>query len=92
MPQDRPVKGSARLQATQWGEDMTQDISRKKTPTLTFLGVQELAWTLGLVAMIINATERGLDWIWVGLLVCWQASIVWGFLKFRQTRKAPPTI
>lgn len=81
-----PTNGSARLQATHWGENMTQDISTKKAPTLTFLGVQELAWTLGLVAMIINATERGLDWIWVGLLVCWQASIVWGFLKFRQAR------
>ena len=69
---------------------MTQDISSKKTPTLTFLGGQELGWTLGLIALIINATEHGLDWIWVGLLACWQASIVWGFVKFRQVNKATP--
>ncbi|KIA71337.1 hypothetical protein ANMWB30_38400 [Arthrobacter sp. MWB30] len=41
---------------------------------------------MGLIAMAINAANRGFDWIWVGLLVCWQASIVWGFVKLSRAR------
>ncbi|BCW12217.1 MULTISPECIES: hypothetical protein [unclassified Paenarthrobacter] len=58
----------------------------KTPPNLGFLALQEVAWTLGLIAMAINAANRGFDWIWVGLLVCWQASIVWGFVKLSRAR------
>jgi len=58
----------------------------KTPPNLGFLALQEVAWTLGLIAMVINAANRGFDWIWVGLLVCWQASIVWGFVKLSRAR------
>lgn|GEM_PF-1742892 len=65
---------------------MPETSTKKTAPTPTFLVLQEIAWALGLTAMLINAADRGLDWIWVGLLACWQASIIWGFLKFRRTK------
>ena len=58
-----------------------QKTTTKNPPNLGFLVLQETAWTLGLLAMIMTALDRGLDWIWIGLLVCWQASIIWGFIK-----------
>ncbi|GGJ35728.1 hypothetical protein [Paenarthrobacter histidinolovorans] len=58
----------------------------KNPPNLGFLALQEVAWTLGVVAMAINAANRGFDWIWIGLLACWQASIVWGFVKLNRAK------
>ncbi|MDR6989716.1 hypothetical protein J2Y66_004233 [Paenarthrobacter nitroguajacolicus] len=65
---------------------MAQNNNRKNPPNLGFLAIQEVAWTLGLAAMVMNAVDRGFDWIWIGLLVCWQASIIWGFVKLRRTK------
>ena len=58
----------------------------KNPPSPAFLVMQEVAWALGFVAMVINATEGGLDWIWVGVLTCWQATIIWGFIQLRRTK------
>lgn len=58
----------------------------KRPPNLGFLALQEVAWTFGVIAMVINAANRGFDWIWIALLVCWQASIVWGFVKLSRAR------
>ncbi|MGR0160303.1 hypothetical protein [Paenarthrobacter nitroguajacolicus] len=70
---------------------MAEKTKTKNPPNLGFLALQEIAWTLGVVAMAINAANRGVDWIWVGLLACWQAFIIWGFVKLRQaTRQQSP--
>ncbi|MBP2268917.1 hypothetical protein J3A64_004381 [Pseudarthrobacter sp. PvP004] len=65
---------------------MTERASTKNPPNIGFLAIQEVAWTLGLIAMVLHATSRGLDWIWIGLLVCWQASIIWGWVKLRRSK------
>ncbi len=58
----------------------------KNPPSPAFLILQEVAWALGFVAMVINATDGGLDWTWVGVLTCWQATIIWGFIQLRRTK------
>lgn len=58
----------------------------KNPPSPAFLVMQEVAWALGFVAMVINATEGGLDWIWMGVLAFWQATIIWGFIQLRRTK------
>lgn len=63
-----------------------QKSSTKNPPNLGFLALQEVAWTLGLAAMVMTSIDRGLDWIWIGLLVCWQASIIWGFIRLRRAQ------
>ncbi|MDI2033606.1 hypothetical protein PJL15_00705 [Paenarthrobacter nitroguajacolicus] len=68
---------------------MAESTSTRNPPNLGFLALQETAWTLGAIAMVINAASRGFDWIWIGLLVCWQASIIWGFVKLRRASRQP---
>ncbi|KUM40805.1 hypothetical protein [Arthrobacter sp. EpRS71] len=65
---------------------MAQKTTNTNPPSLRFLAIQEVAWALGVVAMILYAFGHGTDWVWIGLLTLWQASIIWGFIKFRQAR------
>ncbi|MFJ4027849.1 hypothetical protein ACIPWF_11330 [Paenarthrobacter sp. NPDC089989] len=65
---------------------MAEGETTRNPQNLGFLALQESAWILGAIAMVINAGNRGFDWVWIGLLVCWQASIVWGFVKLRRAR------
>ncbi|WP_311215177.1 MULTISPECIES: hypothetical protein [unclassified Arthrobacter] len=65
---------------------MAEKTKTKNPPNLAFLVLQEVAWALGLVAMTLHTIDRGLDWIWIGLLVGWQASIIWGFVKLRRAQ------
>jgi hypothetical protein len=67
---------------------MAEQKNTKNPPNLGFLALQEVAWALGLTAMVINATSRGMDWIWIGLLAGWQVSIIWGFVKLRRAKTA----
>ena len=53
---------------------------------MAFLVLQEVAWALGVTAMAIHAIDNGPDWIWIGLLTCWQAAILWGFAKRRRAK------
>jgi hypothetical protein len=57
---------------------------KKGTPRPAFLVVQEVAWALGMTAMLINAANHGPDWIWIAVLTLWQATIIWGYIKLRR--------
>lgn len=63
---------------------MAQSTKTKNPPNLAFLVIQEIAWCLGVTAMFLNSINHGFDWIWIGLLVGWQAFIIWGWVKLRR--------
>lgn len=65
---------------------MTQKGTTKNRVNLSFLVLQEAAWILGLVAMTLDFVKHEPGWIWISLLICWQAAILWGFVKLRRAR------
>ncbi|MFE4194827.1 hypothetical protein ACFRJ9_03090 [Paenarthrobacter sp. NPDC056912] len=63
---------------------MAEQKNTVQRPSKAAIITQEIAWLLGLLAMILHSAGRGPDWIWIGLLTLWQALIVWQLVKHRR--------
>ncbi|WP_159706157.1 hypothetical protein [Arthrobacter sp. 18067] len=70
---------------------MAEQKNTKNPPNMGFLVLQEVAWLLGVTAMLFHTADRGFDWIWLGLLTAWQVTIIWGWVKLRRALRPQPS-